>query len=203
MLNDPWRWWLTGKCAHFQPFLAASLSWWQMKCSLNNRIPVSHSEAQNLFWYRIWNSIFSTTSQDFFFLYWRKCIYYVDKVSNTVDRKFPILFAIDKSIENVSLYVLKRCKSNFWDYLTFESTFLSLKLDNFPFYLIQSFDRWLTQFQQFFVYVLLLHINFFVYCIWAKWEEIKAFPLKQRGKDKSCEIAVGQKFIFDFIFFWP
>ena len=70
--------------------------------------------------------------------------------------------------------------------------------------LIQSFDRWLTQFRLVFVYILLLHVKFFVYCIWTKWEEIETFPFNtQRVKyNKSCEIVVGQKFIFDFIFFW-
>ena len=43
--------------------------------------------------------------------------------------------------------------------------------------------------------------NFFVYCIWTKWEEIEAFRFTQRVKEKSCEIVVGQKIKFDFIFF--
>ena len=43
--------------------------------------------------------------------------------------------------------------------------------------------------------------NFFVYCIWTKWEEIEAFLFNtQRLKVKSCEVIVGQKFKFDFIF---
>ena len=79
--------------------------------------------------------------------------------------------------------------------------FLSLKQEKFPFYLIQSFDRWLTQFQLVFVYVLLVNVKFFVHCIWTKWEEIEAFLFNtQRLKVKSCEVIVGQKFKFDFIF---
>ena len=42
-----------------------------------------------------------------------------------------------------------------------------------------SFDRWITQFQQLFVYVLILYVKMLGHCIWNNWEEIEAFPFSK------------------------
>ena len=75
---------------------------------------------------------------------------------------------------------------------------------NFAFYLIQLHTQQILTGDSVLAILCLrftFHVKILGHCILYNWEEIEAFPFKQRVKDKFCEVLVRQKFIFDFIFF--